>query len=516
MDQRYSRTQYAAKNFLFSTIGTIVTSLLSFVSRTIFIYTLGTVYLGINGLFTNVLGMLSFAELGIGAIIGFCLYKPLAEQDTEKIKAYIKFYKNAYRIIALVVTTIGLIIIPFLKYIVNGADDVNNLVFIYCVFLFNTVSSYLITYKTTILNADQKNYLLTNINTVFKILLTIAQVAVLLIFNDYIVYLVIQSLMTLIEKIYINIFINKRYPYLKEKNTVPLSKDEKDTLYSKIKAMIFHKIGEVSVFQTDNIITSAFINVIAVGLVSNFVMVIMLISTFVGAFFNASVAGFGNIIATETKKSQFLIFKKYNFIAFWLYGVSALCLYFLLPDFITAWIGSDKLIDKLTIFLLCVNYYIKGLRIPISNIKSAAGVFEPDRYAPLVEAAINIIVSIIGVKLWGLPGIYIGTLLSSFVPVIIGSSVVYRHVFGIECKTYFVEYVKRILLIAVSALLIYLLCGLVNVNNIYIKIALKLIIGLIIPHLIIFIVYRKSNECKYVIVMIKRVLSGIFKKIQNR
>ena len=192
-----SRTQKAAKNFLFSILGNSVNYIITFVSRTIFIYILGATYLGVSGLFTNVLGMLSLAELGVGTAISFSLYKPLATGDKQKIKALIDFYRTAYRFIALVVSILGLILIPFLPYIIKGAEDIKNINLIYILYLTNTVLSYLITYKSTLLVADQKSYLSTNITTITNIVTALTQIVALLIFKNFIVYLVIQIVIQL-------------------------------------------------------------------------------------------------------------------------------------------------------------------------------------------------------------------------------------------------------------------------------------------------------------------------------
>ena len=213
-----SRTLYAAKNFAWSMVGNISNSVLSFISRTIFIYTLGTAYLGVNGLFSNILGMLSFAELGIGSAITFSLYKPLAEKDIPKIQAIINFYRVAYRIIACVVAVIGISLIPFLKYMVKATDGIDNLELIYCLFLINTVSSYLITYKTTIVSADQKAYLMANINTISRVVITLAQIVIMLFTKNFIAYLITGIVMQILTKIYLNRFTDKKYPYIKGRN----------------------------------------------------------------------------------------------------------------------------------------------------------------------------------------------------------------------------------------------------------------------------------------------------------
>lgn len=500
-----TRTILAAKNFVWATVGNIINSILGFVSRTIFIYTLGTIYLGINGLFSNILGMLSLAELGIGSAISFSLYKPLAEKDITKIQAIINFYRTAYRIIAAIVSIIGIALIPFLKYIVKGAEGIDNITFIYLLFLFNTVTSYLISYKTTLLSADQRNYLITNINTVVRIVTVVVQMIVLLVFRNFIIYLLIGAVIQLLSKIYLNLYTNRIYPYIKGTNNSKLNKQEKSIIFTKIKALILHKIGEVSIYQTDNIITSAFINVGVVGLVSNFTMIINMINTFILAFFNAATAGLGNMIATETEKRRKEIYDNYDFLAFYFFGWSAICLYFLLIPFVSMWIGEDKIIDNLTVMLLCLNYYLTGMRVPLGNIKSAGGVYEPDRFAPIIQAFINIAISVVGAKYWGLPGIYIGTLLSSMVPNIVRPYVVYKYIFKLNCISYFKEYIIRIILLIISASIIEIFLKIIALNNIYLMFAIKVLLCIIIPNIVLFLIYRKSSYFSYVINTVKKL-----------
>ncbi len=145
------RLKNTLKNAAYGWISNAISLLLGFVSRTVFIYILGTTYLGVNGLFTNVLSVLSFAELGIGTALNYSLYKPVAENDYDKIRAYMNFYKVAYRVIALVVTVLGLLLLPLLPYIIKGGESVENIPFLYLIFLFNTVISYLVSYKFSLL-----------------------------------------------------------------------------------------------------------------------------------------------------------------------------------------------------------------------------------------------------------------------------------------------------------------------------------------------------------------------------
>lgn len=500
-----SRTGFVVKNFVWATVGNLSNALFSFVARTVFIYILGTAYLGVNGLFTNILGMLSLAELGVGAAISFSLYKPLAERNTQTIQAIINFYRNAYRIIALIVAIVGLSILPFLKYIVRGVNEVEHINLIYCIFLFNSVTSYLITYKTTLLSADQRNYLITNINTVVKAITMILQIIYLVIFRNYIGYLLIDATVQLISKLYLNYFTDKRYPFIKGRNRSKLSKEEKAIIFTKIRALILHKIGEVSVYQTDNIITSTFINTAVVGLVSNFTMLINMVNTFVVAFFNSATAGFGNLIVTETVNKQLKMTKRYDFLSFVFFGWTGICLYILLGPFVTLWIGKDRVIDNLTIALLCINYYLTGMRVGLTNIKSAAGIYEQDRWVAICQAIANVIFSIILVQYMGLAGVYVGTLLSSMIPNISRPYIVYKYMFKRSCIPYLVEYCKRFVGLIICVICIKVIGCLFSDVNTYIHFFLLLLCCIFFPLIFIIIVYRTADEFKYCKRMILKI-----------
>lgn len=374
-----TRLKMTAKNAFWSYFSMGVSFVLQFISRTVFIYFLGEGYLGINGLFSNVLGVLSFAELGIGTAINFSLYKPVAEHDVEKIKSYMYYYKWAYRAIALIVCVLGIVLIPFLDILVTDPGNVGNITVYYCIYVFNTVTSYFVSYKYSLVNAEQKNYIYTNVNLNYYCRCSNNQIISLVIWKNFLVYLLVAAGFGVFQKIFVSIYFDKLYPYLRDKNVKKLSKDEKNTLVSKVKALVVHKIGDVSVHQTDNIIVSAFVSTKMVGLLSNYNLIISTVSSCINILFNSVTGSLGNMVATETKEYQYQIFKKYRFVGFWFYGFTAIALSILMSPFITLWIGDSMVVDTLTINLIVLDYYMIGQRICLNNIKSAAGVFEPDK-----------------------------------------------------------------------------------------------------------------------------------------
>lgn len=511
--QLRSRTAYAMQNFAWSMMGTLVKALLAFASQTVFIYTLGSVYLGVNGLFTNILGMLSLAELGIGGAISFSLYKPLAEHDTKKIRQIINFYRSAYRMVAASVTVVGVAIIPFLNVIIKDADGIEHIRLIYSIYLFNTVTSYLLTYKTTLLSADQRGYIITNINTVIQVATSVLQITVLLIYKNFIVYLLIGALVQFVGKAVQNYATGRYYSYIREKNNEQLPEEDKKIIYTKIKGMMVHKLGDVAINQTDSIITSAFVNITSVGLVSNFTLIINFVNSMISSFFSAAVAGLGNIVATETPEKRRAIYKKYDYLAFMFYGWSAICLYCLLAPFVTIWIGPQMLVDKATIVLLCVNYYFAGLRVPLGNIKSAAGIYEQDWWCPIVQSVINIVVSVVGAIIWGLKGVYVGTLVSSLVPNLVRPYMVYKYVFFTSSKEYYQNYVKRGCLIFLIAVGMEFLIQKLPVQNDIIRFIVIFVVAAIMPAAILVFATKNSEEFTYVKTMLQKAAVKIKSKV---
>jgi len=508
--EKTTRIEYTSKNFVFSLGSTVLSSLLGIVSRTIFIRFIGIHYLGANSLFTNVISMLSLAELGISSAINFSLYKPIAEQNTELIKSLMDFYKRAYRYIALFITVIGLCLVPFLDYLIKDSGNIEHVAFIYLVFLYNTVVSYLFSYKTTLMAADQKGYMLTKLNMIINVLTLALQIFIMFVAKNYYIYLVFGAVISTLQWFVIDRYICNVYPFLREKEAMRLPGSERQSLVSNVKALICHKVGDLCINQTDNIIISAFISIAAVGLYDNYNMIIRIINRVTSSVFNAATASIGNVIATESDEYKYTVFKRYNFLGFWIFGWTGICLGVLLTPFVRIWLGEDYLIDNITLILVMVNYYLVGMRITIGNVKIAAGIYKQDQWAPLAQSLINLVVSIWGVKELGLAGVFLGTVISSIaIPCWYRPMVVYRYAFHRSCKEYFVIYAKYA---AVVLLNLFLTIGISKVlllkmgGSMWSDFLIKGGVCAIVPNLIIILLFRKTEEFNYIVSLLKRFL----------
>lgn len=440
------RVQSAVKNIVFGYIGNLTTQLLGLILRTCFIYYLGDTLNGVNDLYTGILSVLSMAELGVGTALNYSLYGPVARRDYEKIKSYMLLYKQAYRIIGLAIALIGLAIAPFLPYLVRQPEGVSirDLTLYYFIFLFNTVSSYFVAYKYSLVNAEQNNYIQTNIITVTKMITVTLQLLVVIFTGNFYLYLLTAAFVELGQKFFASWYLNHRYPYLLDKDITKLSKEETGEIINKTKALVFHKIGDVARLQTDSMIISSFINVTLVGFVGNYNIILNSAANFVNIIFNSVLSSFGNLISTESKEKQYRIFLVYRFFACWIYGFSAVGFFLLLTPFIILWpsMGAGKTLPAVVVGCILTDYYFKGERIVLSNFKTAAGVFEQDKYLALMQGAVNLVISIVLVQKVGLVGVYIGTIISGLMANITKPFIIYKICFDRGVKSYFLDSVK--------------------------------------------------------------------------
>lgn len=505
------RTKNSFKNALFSFGNTFIITILSFFARKIFVEVLSTYYLGLNGLFTNLISMLALAELGIGTAITFSLYEPLANDNKEKIKALMQFYKKAYYIIAGIIFSSGFILSFFLDYIVKESERGSGyLQIVFILFLLNTSITYLFSYKRTLITADQKKYKLVPYLTGFRVVLIIAQITVLILTQNFILYLITKIIVTIIENLVINRYINKKYQFIKNDITTDLPVEEKKLIKKNVKAMFLHKIGDYIINGTDNIIISSFINVSTVGLYSNYGLIINTVKKFLMNIFTSMTASFGNLIAEENQLRQQEVFNQFNFLAYWVFSWATICLYVLVNPFITLWLGQEYLIDQTIINIVLINFFLVGMRVPLGVVKTSAGVFEQDKYVPLIQSFVNLTVSIIMVQYWGLTGVFVGTLASSIaVPNWYRPIVVYKYVFDSSVidyfKRFFVYSLVLIINIFITSMIQKQFFGEINLLNFIIN----MFLCLIIPNLFIILVFYKTKDFKKSKRMVMNQLKGV-------
>lgn len=512
------RTIYALKNMISSLGSHFVSMLLGFISQAIFVRTLGTEYLGINGLFSNIVSMLAVVELGIGSAIIYNLYKPISKDDRESIKTLMNFYKKCYRIIALIILIIGILIIPFLGNLVGKTTlKSNTIILIYLLFILDTVCSYLLTYKRSMLYANQKNYIIDIIHILYLLILNTIQIVILLTTKNYILYLSFKILMRLLENIAITSVVNKQYSYLQDKDIKKIDKVTLNGILKKVKGLIIHKIGVFLVAGTDNIIISTFLGVSTVGLYSNYYMIINAISTIVNQIFTSFKASIGNLLVNSDYNKNYDVFRKLQFMNFWFAMMSSIGEFIVMESFIKIWVGQEYILPRLVLITLCLNNYVYITKLCSSNFQEAAGIFYEDRFVPIIESVVNIVFSIILLKIFGLAGVFMGTICSNIITHIYSyPKFVYQKLFNQKRTQYYLDTAKYFIITLGLAFVTYLISELINTNNDLLQVISRILIVLIIPNLFVILIFHNKKEYKYfyeLIIQQIRKVKKIWKKI---
>ena len=512
-----SRLENSAKNIALAFCSNFFESALGIISRTVFIYILGSEYLGLAGLLGNILGFLSISELGIATAIGFSLYKPLAQKDYEAVSALMSLYRKAYIIISVIVSVGGIGLFFFIDFFISPEQQPPETKFAYFVFLFNTVLGYLLSYKITLINSDNQAYRLTPINMLMSLIQVVCQISLLLIYKSYVVYLIVIIVCSVTRMIWSNIYISKRYPKVNFYSKEKLDDEVKHQLKRNVGGLIISKIGDYLVNSTDNLIITKLVSLAATGIYSNYLLIRNMVNGYIGTVFSGISASMGNVVATENDDKKKEIFEALMFSAFFIYSFEASCFMCLFNDFIgKIWLGEKFVFDTFTVAIIVINNYLTGLRIPLITMKGAAGKHMEDAWVPFGFAVVNLVSSIILAKYMGVAGVFLGTIIGSLLTADwYRPLVIYRHVFHCSVGQYFKVYIKYIILGFLYIAAAYGICVFINTGLAYVDFILKALIAAIVPVMLNVLIFRRNKEFIYIKSMFQRLVNLILKKFKR-
>ena len=488
----------------------LMNMLFQFINRFLFVKFLSVEYLGINGLFSNVLSMLNIAELGIAGAMVYALYKPLSEENTEEIKSIMYLYKHLYRFVGMFVLVAGMMITPFLGYFING-EDVGHIQYLNVYFLLYVVDagvSYFLSYKRSIIICNQQSYIINGTNFLKIVSTNILQIVFLVLTRNYFIYLLIRVLCTFGENVLISLIANQKYPYLREKATMP-----EPNVTSKIKknilAMSMHKIGTVVVFGTDNIIISKFVSLAATGLYSNYVLITNAAASLLTQFFTAITASVGNYLV-EKKENTDDIYRMYRnilFVNFCLYFIVSLGIFICMQNFMTVWLGKDFLLSRCV--LLCI---VLRIRKTTLVFKDASGLFWKDRYKPLLEAGSNLLFSIPLAIHFGIAGTIIGTIITNIlVSGIIEAHITYKYLFKRSVWLFFREEIKYYVILILSLAGCSFITSSIGEIS-FVNVLIRGFISIGFSVMVLIVLFFRTEEYRYA----KSIVLGLIRKAYRR
>lgn len=514
-----SRTKSTLVNTSFAILSRIVSMTFGFVQKTIFIRTLGISYAGVSGLFTDILTVLSLAELGIGSAIAYSLYKPIAENDYKRIAQLMNFFKKAYRYIAVIVFAVGVCLIPLIPYIVKEVPDITeDIQLIFFLYICNTAVTYLLVYKNTLLIADQKQYIVSNIQMIFTMSSIVAQCVTLLIFKNFLVYLVLQIIFSLLQNITINYVATKKYPELEQYANEKISKEDRKTLFKNVKALMMYKIAEVITTGTDSTIISSALGTSQVGILGNYRTIRGYISSMIAQFYNSINPSLGNLAATEDKEQQYTIFQKLNFGTFWLASFCTTCFFSLFNPFMRIWLGREEWILPLgTVWVYCSEYFFTTMIGTVGAFRIANGLFIQTKYVALIKALLNLGISVILVKPLGILGVLLGTVLACLLTQMwYEPMVIYRSVFKRNVITYYVKILFYYFITIVNCLIVMGIMEFVQTTNLWAILLIRLGLCLLVPNILISMLFGRTIEYKECISLLKKIIETVFRKLISK
>lgn len=502
-----TRTEYSLINIFTGFLGYGINTAVGFVCRIIFVRILSAEYLGVNGLFSNILSMLSLAELGISSAITFALYSPIAKGDKEKIASIMNFYRKAYTIIGISVAVIGVVLIPFLRTIVGKTPDIKeNIYLLYLLYLLNTVISYFFSYRQALLTAMQRQYIVVGYSYVITIIQSILQIIFLILTKEYLIYLLIQIGGGIVYNIWVSAKAGKDYPYIKSKNVSPLSKKETFNLLKDVKALAINKVSGVLLNSTDNIVITYFSGLNLVGFASNYTLFSSTLDKLITQIFNALTGSVGNLNASSDDETRYKFFKVLNLANFWLYGWAAIGIAFVSEDLVRLFYGESYVLPWNIPIILAANFYVIGMLHAFYTYKSTLGLFRYGQYLLLFTGLFNLLLDVILGRRWGTFGIYLATLLARCLTNLwYEPYAVYHYGFKINPIIYAYRYFNFAGIMVLTSIICFFLCRVCCFSTI-VNVFVKILICSIIPNMIFFICFRKSDEFKYLSQSVQKIM----------
>lgn len=503
------RIKNTVRNTAFGVVFKIVTMLGAFASRTMLIYSLGVEYVGLDGLFSSVLSMLNMAELGFGSAIVYKLYKPIAEKDTPQVCALLNYYRTIYRTIGLAVFVVGILLIPYLGIFIKGEAPVGiNLVVLYLIYLLNTCCSYWVfAYKSVLLNANNRNDLISKVTSVLYVLRYGLQIVLLLVFKNYYLYAVVLPLITLLTNIGSARICKRYYPDYECRGRISL-KDRKE-IKTKVTALFFNKIGMTLISASDNVVISSFLGLTVLGIYDSYYYIFSMLYYFFSVFHSAITAGIGNSIVTESKEDNKKIFNRLCFMNSWIVGLCTICLACLYEPFIKLWLGEDKLLGVPFAVLMSIYFYFWMIRFVVLIFKNAQGLWLQDRFRALLEGITNLCLNLLMVRYIGLFGVTLSTIIAMLVVSLPWETrILFKYYFGESTFPYYIKMLKWLLLTVIAGGVTFVMLLPIGGNSLA-AFVLRMFICAIVPNLLYLLFYHNSEEFHYTKQLLLRLLSKV-------
>ena len=425
-------------NISVSIIFNVLSMIMVIVVKRFLIKACGNDVNGLNALYQSIIGVLSVAELGIGSAISFCMYKPIVEGNNKKVSALYHLFRKLHLGIGGVIFVIGLLIIPFIKYLAKDYATLDiNVYFTFLLVLISSVITYFFGAKIGLINAYKNNYITSAITYGGLIFQYILQIIILIITKSFIIYLMCRIVGVLLQWLIINIITRRKY-YQIISNVQKVDSETKQELIKSIKAMFMHKIGRTLVNTVDNIVISAFVGVIALGEYSNYIVILTAVTGVIKLIFSSLTSVIGHLYAESGKETSKANCENLHYINFFVGLIFFLGYYAIIDNLVAMFFGVDLIVERTIAFVITFNGFVQFMRESVIVYRDATGTFYYDRWKSVIEGIVNIVLSIIFVTLFGVVGVIVATILTNLmISHIIEPLVLYKNAFNVSPKKHY-------------------------------------------------------------------------------
>lgn len=489
---KLNRAENAKRSIFWGCTNKIILLVFPFVLRMVFFRKLNADSLGLDSLFSSILQVLNLSELGFSSAVVYALYSPIAHGDSDTVCAIVKFLKKVYFMIGIFIFSIGLLLMPWIKYFIKGSDAYPaNMYVLFLIYLVNASVSYMLfAYRETLLTAYQRNDVASIVYTLAKTMTYLIQIVILMTTKNYYYYALCLVIGTIANNILLKISTEKLFPDIHEHGSI--SKALKGDILLKAKGLMLDKICSVSRNSLDSICISSFLGLSMNAKYNNYYMILAAVVSLLSMIGHSIIGGVGNSVVTETEEKNFLDMKKINFLYMWISGWAMTCLFCLYQPFISLAYGTDMMLPKESVCLFCIYFYALEMGTVRGIYSDACGLWWENRYRTVTEIITNIVLNCVLGKIWGINGIIAATLISLLIINFAwGSHIIFIHYFkGISIKEYFIPHMKYAMVTGFVAAITNYLCGKIPYKG-GLGIAAMLAVCILVPNLLYIVLFRQ-------------------------
>lgn len=424
-------------NVALSFIPQIINIIFAILAKKFLIKEVGNDANGLYQLFLSINSVISIVELGVGSGIIFCMFEPIANGDTKKVSALYYYFKKLYLIIGVVILVIGLAITPILPFLSGGYLVNENAYISYIISVFSTFLPYIFVYKLHLISAYKENYIWSLISGIGLLFQYVLQILFVIIFKSLSSYLWAKVIGVLVQWLLTQIAIRKYKVVIDEKCIIDLK--TKKEVNKNIKAMFANKIGYVLINTTDGIVISTFVSITILGYYSNYITLSSTLNNLLILFITPLNSIIGSIyVSRKNDVHKYLSF--FHTLNFMIGLIFYLGYYAVIDNTINMFFTTGLLLERNVVKVLVLNLYIQYIRQAIGTFRDATGSYYYDRWRPIVEGIINLLLDLIFVNYFGIIGVFFATIITNvFIADIIEPYVVEKIVLGISPKTYYLK-----------------------------------------------------------------------------